>query len=46
MLKVADNFRGNYRVWRRIIKTMLKDHEDEKMRKKLDRSPLRDSDVQ
>nr|MDF9462205.1 glycosyltransferase family 2 protein [Lactobacillus amylovorus] len=45
--KVADNFRGNYRVWHKIIKTMLKDREDEKLRKKMDDNPaLRDSDAQ
>ena len=42
-----DNFRGNYRVWHKIVKTMLKDREDEKLRKKMDDNPaLRDSDAQ
>lgn len=43
--KVADNFRGNYRVWSKIISTMMKDREEEKMRKKLERQQaLRDSE--
>lgn len=44
--KVADNFRGNYRVWHKIIKTIMKDREEEKMRKRLNCSALRDSEAQ
>lgn len=36
--KVVDNFRGNYRVWHRIIKTMMTDREQLKKTKKLNRA--------
>lgn len=35
--KVVDNFRGNYRVWRIIIKSLMKDREEEKRIKKFNR---------